>query len=338
MTRPSVLLLLAAALFAPALASAASPPTSTHHLRSQLVAESTAAVPGTTLTVGLLFEHEPHWHTYWRNPGDSGLATELELVLPDGVVASPIAWPHPHRFELAQIVNYGFEGRRLLPVDIAIPADYAAASLPVRAKASWLICEEGGECIPGKAEYAFELPVAATAESDARWTDDFAAARADAPAPSAAKLAVALDGDHIVLDLADSVATPARWTWIPETPEVVANTAGPQWQRVAAGWQARWPRSEYFTTLPSEAAFVALDEAAGDAAPKAWRFAGIATAAAANPSGAAVAADTGTGGFGRVPTWIFAIAAVLFAVTIALVIRAASSRKTSPSRSEESDR
>jgi thiol:disulfide interchange protein len=247
-------------------AVAASPPMRTDHLQSRLVAETTAVVPGERVTLGLLLEHDPHWHTYWRNPGDSGLPTELALALPDGIAAEPIAWPHPQRFVLTDIVNFGYDGRRLLPVSIAIPANYAAKTLPIRASANWLICEV--ECIPGKAEYALELPVASTAGIDARWSDDFAAARADLPRSGTATLAAAEDDDAIVLTLAglDTGATPAGWQWFPETTELVANGASPQWRRSADGWQARWKKSEYFTALPKEVALVAVD---GDTA---WRF------------------------------------------------------------------
>ncbi|WP_149195733.1 protein-disulfide reductase DsbD family protein [Luteimonas suaedae] len=278
MIRAHALLILLIALLAPAAASAASPAVRTDHLQSRLVAETTAAVPGARLTLGLLLEHDPHWHTYWRNPGDSGLPTELALTLPDGVTVEPIEWPHPQRFELADIVNFGYGERRLLPVTIVIPADYATDSLPVRASASWLICEV--ECIPGKAEYAFELPVAPTTDADARWVDDFAAARADLPIVAAATLAIAEDADAIALTVSglDAAVAPAQWQWFPETPEVVANGAQPQWQRTADGWQARWSKSEYFTALPTDVALVAID---GDGT--AWRF---------------VAADAGTAGTG----------------------------------------
>ncbi|HZF97005.1 MAG TPA: protein-disulfide reductase DsbD domain-containing protein, partial [Pseudoxanthomonas sp.] len=271
MIRLFALLILLTALPAPATAAAASSPVRTDHLQSRLVAETIAAVPGTRLTLGLLLEHDPHWHTYWRNPGDSGLPTELNLTLPDGIVAEPIAWPHPQRFELSDIVNFGYGERRLLPVTIMIPADYAAASLPVRASANWLICEI--ECIPGKADYAFELPVAPKAGIDARWAEDFAAARADQPRAAMGTLAVADGADAIVLTLdgLDAAATPAQWTWFPETPEVVANSAQPQWQRAADGWQARWPKSEYYTALPADVALVAVD---GEGT--AWRFAAVA--------------------------------------------------------------
>lgn len=275
----AVLIPLIAAL-APASATAASPSVQTDHLRSQLVAETTAAVPGTQLALGLLLEHDPHWHTYWLNPGDSGLPTEIELTLPEGVVAESVEWPHPQRFEVAEIVNFGYGGRRLVPVSITIPADYAERSLPVRAKARWLICEV--ECIPGEAGYAFELPVAPTAEIDSRWRGDFEAARADLPRNSTTTLAVteAADAITLTLDDPDGVGTPDQWQWFPETPDIVANGALPQWRQMGDGWQARWRKSEYFTGLPADVALVAIDDEG-----TAWRFAGagFAPAAAAAP-------------------------------------------------------
>ncbi len=297
---PVALLILLVALLASATVAASSPPVRTDHLQSRLVSEANAAVPGTRLTLGLLLEHDPHWHTYWRNPGDSGLPTELELLLPEGVVAEPIAWPHPQRFALADIVNFGYGERRLLPVSVTIPADYAASSLSVRAAATWLICEV--ECIPGKAEYAFALPVALTAEVDARWAVDFTAARAELPQTASATLAVVEDAQAISLTLAglETAAAPAQWQWFPETPEVVANGAQPQWQRSGTGWQARWPKSEYFTALPREVALVAVDSEGA-----AWRFA-AATVGAAIQSSPAVGNAIDPPSLGLLPALLFA--------------------------------
>ncbi|KAB8318438.1 LptF/LptG family permease, partial [Tolypothrix campylonemoides VB511288] len=297
----AVALALLGALLPPAIARAASPAVKTDHLQSRLVAETTAALPGTTLTLGLLLEHDPDWHTYWRNAGDSGLPTEIALTLPDGVVAGAIEWPHPQRFELSGIVNFGYGGRRLLPVAITIPDGYAAATLPIRAAANWLICEV--ECIPGKAEYAFELPVATTADVDARWAADFAAARADQPRAAAGTLAVAEDGDAIALTLTGAGAAPTGSTWFPETAALVANGATPTWTRDGDAWRTRWPKSEYFTAMPGDIAFVAVD---GDGA--AWRFA--ARASAAVPATAAAGTGTAPGGgdtaLGRLPALLFA--------------------------------
>lgn len=295
---PLLLLLCAALLAAAGIARASSAPVRTDHLQSRLVAETTAAVPGHALTLGLLLEHDPHWHTYWRHSGDSGLPTTLALDLPDGIDAAAIAWPYPHRLEIAGLVNYAYDGRVLLPVTLAIPADYATPTLPIRATATWLVCETGGECIPGKATYAFELPVAPAADTDDRWHADFAAARAALPRRVDTPLAVRMDGDALVVVLSDAAATPARWEWFPEMPGVVANAAGPQWRRTSQGWEARWPKSDYFTALPADLAFVAVDAGDGGepaAAMSAWRFGTIAGAVEPAP-----AAGEGTGG-GVVP-------------------------------------
>ena len=48
---------------------------------------------GQPVWLGLQLTHQPEWHTYWKNPGDSGLPTRLEWVLPAGLQASDIAWP-----------------------------------------------------------------------------------------------------------------------------------------------------------------------------------------------------------------------------------------------------
>ena len=84
----------------------------------ELVASQTAAVAGQDFEAGLLIRHDPHWHTYWRNPGDSGLPTRLELQLPAGWKAGEILWPAPARVLIGPLANYGYEGDVVLPVSV----------------------------------------------------------------------------------------------------------------------------------------------------------------------------------------------------------------------------
>lgn len=134
-------------------------------VEAELVAERDAAVPGSTLMLGLRIRHDPHWHTYWRNPGDSGLPTRLELRLPEGWKAGEIVWPAPRRFLIGPLANYGFEDELLLPVPVSVPAQ-AGGPVELRARAQWLVCRE--VCIPGEAELALKLPVAASAGPSAQ--------------------------------------------------------------------------------------------------------------------------------------------------------------------------
>ena len=62
----------------------------TEHVEAELVSEKTAIVPGEPLTVALRLRMERGWHTYWQNPGDSGLPTKLDWNLPSGVSAGAI--------------------------------------------------------------------------------------------------------------------------------------------------------------------------------------------------------------------------------------------------------
>lgn len=130
----------------------------TDHVTAQLVAEQTAVQPGQSLRVGLKIDHEPHWHTYWRNPGDSGLPTTVNWTLPPGAHISDIQWPAPHRLPVGPLVNYGYENQLLLPQTLKVPANATPGStLTLRAQANWLVCKD--VCIPEGGELTLQLPV-----------------------------------------------------------------------------------------------------------------------------------------------------------------------------------
>ena len=114
--------LCAAAALVFAVASVAAP-VRTAHVEAELVAAKTALVPGEPLTVALRLGVEKGWHTYWRNPGDSGLPTTLEWKLPNGVSAGPIEWPAPRLLPAGPLLNYGYVNEALHLVTLtATPA------------------------------------------------------------------------------------------------------------------------------------------------------------------------------------------------------------------------
>lgn len=140
------------------LATGHAAPFKTDHVTAELVAEHSAVQPGQTLRVGLRIQHQPHWHTYWRNPGDSGLPTTLAWTLPPGAQVGEIQWPAPKRLPVGPLVNYGYEGELLLPQHLSVPAQAQPGStLVLRAQANWLVCRE--VCIPEGAQLELKLPV-----------------------------------------------------------------------------------------------------------------------------------------------------------------------------------
>jgi thiol:disulfide interchange protein len=137
-----------------------------HPVQPSLVSEMSGFMPGQALTVGLLMKTKPHWHTYWRDPGDAGLPTTLEFKLPAGVKASDILWPKPQVFkDPGGLTGYGYEGDNLLPAVIQVPASYAASTLEIHASASWLVCHD--VCIPGSTDLSLVLPKGSGPSADA---------------------------------------------------------------------------------------------------------------------------------------------------------------------------
>ncbi len=137
-------------------------PIKTPHAEVELLASQTALVPGQTARVGLSIKHAPHWHTYWKNPGDSGYPTKVTWDLPPGFAASEFDWPVPSRLRTGPIVNFGYEGEVLLPATLTVPANAAVGSnVTIKGKAEWLVCKD--VCIPEDGEVSLTLPVATTA-------------------------------------------------------------------------------------------------------------------------------------------------------------------------------
>ena len=103
--------------------SAAADPVVTQNVTARLLAEHDTVAPGARLSVLLHFRIREGWHTYWRNPGDSGEATRIDWQLPDGVTAGPIQWPYPHRLPYGPLVNHGYKGDAFHLTEISVPKD-----------------------------------------------------------------------------------------------------------------------------------------------------------------------------------------------------------------------
>ena len=130
-------------------------------VQARLLCDGTALVPGQTIRLGVLLEPGAHWHTYWKNAGDSGLPSEFTWKLPAGWQPGALLWPLPGRFEAMGSVLYGYDRPALHQIRVRVPADLKAGQkLTLGVYASWLACNEE-TCVPGQADLTLSLPVAA---------------------------------------------------------------------------------------------------------------------------------------------------------------------------------
>ena len=131
-------------------------------VKAELLADTSAIVPGKPFTAGVLLRMVPLWHTYWKFPGDAGIPTEIKWNLPPGWKAGEIQWPTPLKIdEPGDIQIYGYHDEVLLLQEITPPATLSDLSIKLAAETNWLVCEK--LCIPGSATLALDLPVADSA-------------------------------------------------------------------------------------------------------------------------------------------------------------------------------
>lgn len=154
-------------------------------IEAELVAMSEWAVPGATAILAIRQDIQPGWHTYWRNPGDSGGAPTLSWTLPAGVSAGSIIWPLPRKQQLHGLMNYGFTDQVMLPVPIEVPETAKpGTTLPIKVQALFLVCSEK-MCVPDELTLTLDLKIGkGAAPLDLRNAAAIQAAMASAPQPA----------------------------------------------------------------------------------------------------------------------------------------------------------
>jgi thiol:disulfide interchange protein DsbD len=207
---------------------------STEEVQVRLISAHRQVQPGQRLLLALEQRIAPHWHTYWRNPGDSGQPTSIEWALPAGVQAGEILWPTPKRFDVGPITNYGYEDRVLLLTELRLPQDLTPGQpLHLQAEASWLVCRE--ECIPQQASLRLSLAVGAQAQPgpDAQ---SLAAARAALPQPAGFAVQARRQGQQLELSwpagsaIREALFMPQDWGRIQHAAKPVLSRQGDQWR------------------------------------------------------------------------------------------------------------
>jgi thiol:disulfide interchange protein DsbD len=232
---------------APCEAAGASGP----HGSVDLVSEQTSVQTARSFWVGLRFQLEQGWHIYWTNPGDSGEPPRVKWDLPAGFQAGPLHWPIPRRIEDHSLIDYGYQGEVLLPVEITPPTKLAAgANVLLNATVNWLVCRE--LCVPGRATLALTLPAGnATPGPASPMHSLFAKARADLPRPTPKvwKATANLDKHLFILNV-ETGRQETRATFFPLEPNQIENAAPQKVSPSSRGVRLEMEKSDQLLKVP----------------------------------------------------------------------------------------
>ena len=253
----AALSLAGALVIAPSSGMAQPQPNAADLVKVDLIAEPAAIRAGEPFWVGIRLRMQEHWHTYWRNPGDSGEPTSVTWRLPQGFTAGELAWPAPAPIRVGPVASYGYEGEAVLLTQITPPRELRpGAASEIAAQVSYLVCEK--ICIPGEANVTLTLPAAPAGDNamtNAATRDAFAQARARLPQPSPWTSAFKADAKTVTLTLAAGAMQNAairEAAFFPHDNTLIVNAAPQTLARDASGLRLTLERSQTAAHMPRQ--------------------------------------------------------------------------------------
>lgn len=132
-----------------------------------LLSATASPRPGQTILVGFRMIPKAGWHTYWSNPGESGLPASVQWRAPRGLQFGALLHPAPTILAVSGMTSYVHAGEHVLLSRVRVgSALKRGTSLPIRARLSWAICSDS-LCVPQKADFELRLVVGDGAPSSA---------------------------------------------------------------------------------------------------------------------------------------------------------------------------
>jgi len=181
--------------------AAESPQVDTGKVVAQLVSSHHSAPAGSTVNVALRTVLDDKWHTYWRNPGDSGEPVQIDWRLPEGASAGEITWPLPDAIPTGPLINYGFEGVPFFPVPITLPEHAQSGEMIIiEAGVYYLVCKD--LCIPESADLSLQIMIG-DAELNGRWDSAINRALDKAPKKGTVEAGVMKVGETVIYSFAN---------------------------------------------------------------------------------------------------------------------------------------
>ncbi|MFN5656242.1 MAG: thioredoxin family protein [Verrucomicrobiota bacterium] len=114
---------------------------------------------GEKALIAMRFRCDPHFHIYWKNPGDAGQSPTVEWQEKSGTTVGAFVWPGPKMLDQSGVYNFVYEDETLLLMEVAVPAG-AKGALTFKGKAEWLECDDSG-CWPHDKQVELTVQVGA---------------------------------------------------------------------------------------------------------------------------------------------------------------------------------
>ena len=121
-------------------------PINTGHAEVSLIKSSIQHNDKEILLLGIKMDMQEGWHTYWKNPGDSGGPIEVNWNQSKNLEIGPMKWPVPELIPYEPLMTYGYNNLVIYPFEYTQQSKNLSI---IEADIDFLICAD--ICVPEKA-------------------------------------------------------------------------------------------------------------------------------------------------------------------------------------------
>ncbi|MGJ8668968.1 MAG: protein-disulfide reductase DsbD family protein [Oceanococcus sp.] len=198
--------------------------------------------------VALRLDPSDGWHTYWKNPGDAGLATNIRWQSVPGIDTGPLLWPAPNAYREGELTTYGYGEEHHLLTRIHIDKALADETL-ITLKARWLVCKD--ICIPESLETTIKVGQIRNGSSDnARAVLTNALQSIPEILPEQGRFRIGEDSLETWIPLPEHwLSTATEPQWFSGREETVDHVADSQWWKTDNGIVIQQTKHPDFTAM-----------------------------------------------------------------------------------------
>ncbi|MEM1048808.1 MAG: protein-disulfide reductase DsbD domain-containing protein, partial [Pseudomonadota bacterium] len=180
--------------------------------RTRVIASGPLDPASLATDLAIQMELKPGWKTYWRMPGDTGIAPQFDTSGSSNLKSFDVAWPAPKSFDDTYGRSIGYSGNLVLPVRVV--AKNKALPLAVDVTVRYGVCER--ICVP--LEQTFSLVVTRFAPQDDAAAALIASARKSVPVTGTASAPLAVTAVGLAGQLPDAALRVATRVSDPNAP------------------------------------------------------------------------------------------------------------------------
>ena len=141
-------------------------PVNTGHANVSLVKFNYPESENKNNLIGIKMDMQKNWHTYWKNPGDSGGPIKIQWDTDENIKIDEIKWPRPELIPYLPLMTYGYKDFVIFPFEY-IKNDSLNSN--IKLNVDFLICDD--VCVPEKALIETSLDEIAIDDNLVAWND-----------------------------------------------------------------------------------------------------------------------------------------------------------------------